>query len=114
MCLFVERLVSAAMLERLTMTQNEEEDRILYIRKANQKRKEALAQCEKVRKELQNAKEQRDLEANKRAETIRQLKSDLHQIEQFAEESARRIKSEIEKVHIIAPSVRFVICQKFR
>ena len=87
------------MLERLTMTQNEEEDRILYIRKANQKRKEALARCEKVRKELQNAKEQRDLEANKRAETIRQLKSDLHQIEQFAEESARRIKSEIEKVY---------------
>jgi len=96
MAVLVEKL-KAAMLERLTMTQNEEEDRILYIRKANQKRKEALAQCEKVRKELQNAKEQRDLEANKRAETIRQLKSDLHQIEQFAEESARRIKSEIEK-----------------
>jgi len=92
----VEKL-KAAMLERLTMTQNEEEDRIMYIRKANQKRKETLQQCEKLDKELLIAQEQRTAEANKRAETIRQLKQDLHQIEQFAEESARRVKSEIEK-----------------
>jgi cell division protein FtsB len=45
------------------------------------------------------AQDQKNAEASKRAETIRQLKSDLHQIEQFAEESARRVKSEIEKVN---------------
>lgn len=97
MATLVDKL-KAAMLERLTMTQNEEEDRIMYIRKANQKRKETLQQCEKLEKELTIAQEQRAAEANKRSETIRQLKSDLHQIEQFAEESARRVKSEIEKV----------------
>jgi len=96
MATLVEKL-KAAMLERLTMTQNEEEDRILYIRKANQKRKETLQQCEKVQKDLVIAQEQRTAEANKRADTIRQLKADLFQIEQFAEESSRRVKSEIEK-----------------
>jgi hypothetical protein len=40
------------MLERLTMTQNEEEDRSMFIRKANQKRKEILLQCDKLDNEL--------------------------------------------------------------
>lgn len=55
-------------------------------------------QSQKLQTELENAEDQRTQEAEKRAETIRQLKGDLHQIEQFAQESSKRVTSEVEKV----------------
>jgi len=96
MARLVEQL-KIAMLDRLTTTQSSEEDRIMFIRKANQKCKETKLQSQKLQVELENAEEQRTQEAEKRAETIRQLKCDLHQIEQYAQESSKRVTSEVEK-----------------
>lgn len=62
--------------------------------------KKIKLQSQKLQVELENAEEQRTQEAEKRAETIRQLKCDLHQIEQYAQESSKRVTSEVEKVKL--------------
>lgn len=42
----------------------------------------------------------KEQELSKRNETIRRLKNDLHQIEQFSEEHVRRTKTEADKQQV--------------
>ena len=70
----------SAMFDRLTMKQNEADDLILFIRKANQKRAETESQIKKIKKELQNVEAEKIKEHDIRSVRINTLKAEINQV----------------------------------
>ena len=68
------------MFDRLTMKQNEADDLILFIRKANQKRAETESQIKKIKKELQNVEAEKIKEHDIRSVRINTLKAEINQV----------------------------------
>ena len=80
------------------MTQKEEENREMYIRKSNQRLKEIVTQTQKVEKELAVAEGIKKEETEKRAAVIRELKTQLANIEKNAEAMAQKTNSDADQV----------------
>lgn len=88
----------SGMVDRLTMTQKEEENREMYIRKSNQRLKEIVTQTQKVEKELAVAEGIKKGETEKRAAVIREHKTQLANIEKNAEAMAQKTNSDADQV----------------
>ncbi|CAK8677923.1 unnamed protein product [Clavelina lepadiformis] len=89
--------IRAMMLERLLTTPTEEKDRGRYLRQVTEREKNNATIIDKLQSQLDAAIDDKEQEMGKRNETIRRLKNDLHQIEQFSEEHIRRTKTEADK-----------------
>lgn len=87
----------SGMVDRLTMTQKEEENREMYIRKSNQRLKEIVTQTQKVEKELAVAEGIKKEETEKRAAVIREHKTQLANIEKNAEAMAQKTNSDADQ-----------------
>lgn len=85
------------MLERLLTTPAEESDRKVYLEQVATREKNNSEVIDRLQTQLDAAIDDKEQETSKRSETIRRLKNDLYQIEQFSEEHIRRTKSEAEK-----------------
>lgn len=88
----------SGMVDRLTMTQKEEENREMYIRKSNQRLKEIVTQTQKVEKELAVAEGIKKEETEKRAAVIRELKTQHANIVTNAEAMAQKTYSDADQV----------------
>nr|CAB3256666.1 IQ domain-containing protein D-like [Phallusia mammillata] len=87
----------AIMFERLLTTPVEETDRSKYLLQVSEREKSNETIIDKLQTQLDAAIDDKEQELSKRNETIRRLKNDLHQIEQFSEEHVRRTKTEADK-----------------
>ena len=81
------------MFDRLTMKQNEADDLVFFIRKANQKRGDTEKELKKTRKELQSVEDEKIKEHNIRIEKINSLKADIRQVEQLCNENCGNIRN---------------------
>ncbi|XP_077967615.1 dynein regulatory complex protein 10-like [Styela clava] len=87
----------AIMLELLLTTPAEESDRSSYLDQVSKREKQNSTVINKLQAQLDSAIEDKEQETSKKTETIRRLKNDLFQIEQFSEEHIRRTKTESDK-----------------
>uniref|UniRef100_F6YJY4 Dynein regulatory complex protein 10 n=1 Tax=Ciona intestinalis TaxID=7719 RepID=F6YJY4_CIOIN len=85
------------LLEKLLTTPAEEIDRTRYLHQVTEREKNNATVIDKLQAQLDTAVDDKEQEMGKRNETIRRLKNDLHQIEQFSEEHIRRTKTEADK-----------------